>query len=82
MPVPQVFLKTGAQAVSRFCRPARNHSATWPHLEKHLTHQWVVSTFCVLVCPRQTHKTRTKTVQVPTELPTPSEAVRWCAHAI
>jgi len=23
----------------RFCRPLRNHSATWPHLEKRPTNQ-------------------------------------------
>ena len=52
-----------------FCRPLRNHSATWPHSTKILLDQIVVGASFVLFNPCQTHETRTKTVQVPPQIP-------------
>src|SRR5262249_22325657 len=45
-------------------------SATWPQLKIALVDQEVASIFFVLFHPRQTHETRTKTVRVPTKVPT------------
>jgi hypothetical protein len=53
----------------RFCRPLRNHSATWPQLKIAVADQGVASISFVLLDPRQTHETRTKTVRVPPQLP-------------
>src|SRR5215831_14526961 len=73
----------------RFCRPLRNHSATWPQSRKYLRNQSSVSTLPVLCDPRQTHETRPKTAQVPTKVPTVKAAIcgaakplYWCAGRV
>jgi len=52
-----------------FCRPLRNHSATWPQMEKRQKNQTLVTDFSVLSNPRQ------KTVRVPSEVPPLFEVV-------
>src|SRR5579871_2221149 len=72
----------------RFCRPLRNHSATWPHRGNYLKNQRVAPDFSVLAFPRQAHETRPKTVLVPTKVPTAgvirsagAQAIIWARRA-